>query len=637
MIRKALLYTTLISLFTIAAFSASPGSVRINSIETYTREDGLIVKLKGTGKIEFRLDPGYYENNRFILYGDMPDTYCRVNGRMIWKCLTPPDKRIESIVLAQHSLSPPVTRLVFRMKEETYPDVREDGNTLIITFPPHKPEPSQIPLADRIVTIRSEGETLGRILMLLFEQYGANFIVEDGVDVNRKITLNLKDVPLKVALKELLDSLGYQFQEIDGGIIKIKPKKREGESQGTLPAQQNEVKPKPTRISVRTFHLQHISANKAVQIMSGVIPEGIRYTGDDDTRTVILSGDEGKIAELSPLVEKLLRSIDLPSAKPIKVKEEKPEISSEIVKINYTNPEKLRDILTSLLSPLGRIEAYKEGGDKGKTGRDTGSGTQAKSGGGYLIISDIPEVISKIRDEVKKLDRPPSQVEIQACIIERNISDENQLGLNWSFGYEKKDLSVQGTSPGETESKGRLNIRYGTLSPTEFKAVLKAISLGSDSKILSNPRITVLERQEAKFHSGDQVGFSKVIIQQGIETVETEFRDLGVVLTVSAEVKDKDNIMLNVDIQVSDLGEMTSGGEPTISTRQAQTRVLVKDGNTLVIGGLTSDRKIKSVEKMPVLGDIPILGRLFSNYKSVSKKTEVIVFITPKVINTPSE
>ncbi|HEX30290.1 TPA: type II secretion system protein GspD, partial [Candidatus Poribacteria bacterium] len=590
------------------------------SIKLSQENGGLVVRLEGSGKMEFLLRPSYYKGDKLVLFGDIPNSYCFVNGRRRWRSLNPPDERVEKVLLAQYTFNPPVTRLVFLLSEEVYPEVRSERCSLILFFPPNEPKGDQ-PIMDKIVTIRSEGETLGKMLRLLFEQYGANFIVEKGVDVNQKVTLNLRDVPLRVALRELLSSLAYRFDGTDGGIIRV-----------TARRSQPQVKPSPqppAGFAVKTFRLKYISPANIIRALSGTLPEGIKVTGDEASRTLILSGDEVGIKRLEPMVRKLIGEIDLPPPEmPVKREiEEKPKPIKRVFKIVYSDPEELKRIFTPLLSTQGKIEAI----TASKGGYEIKQPSNAN--GGYLIISDLPEVISAIGEELKKLDRPAPQVEIRAYIIERTISDEEQMGFSWNFGYRKRKLTLNGRSSEDTRSKGFLNLRYGTLSPAEFNAVLRMISSSSRARVLSNPSITVLEGQQARFHSGDQVGFSKVTIQQGIEMVETEFKDLGVVLTVTPHVKEGKAVMLVIDIQVSDLGELTKTGEPTISTREAQTEVLVRDGETLVIGGLTSERKIRSTGKTPLLGDIPLLKRLFTSHNTTSKRSEVIVFITPRIAN----
>lgn len=601
---------------------------RITSVKLTRKEGGLVVKLEGNGEMRFLLRPSYYKGDKLVLFGDIPNSYCLINGRRVWRSSNPPDERVEEVILAQHSFDPPVTRLVLLLRKEAYPEVRGGSRSLTLFLPPEEPKDER-PIMDRIVTIRSEDESLGRILELLFEQYGANFILEKGVDVNQRITLNLKEVPLKVALRELLDSLGYRFEEREGGIIRVTAKGR----RTVPPSSQAKPTPQPPKLAVKTFRLKYISPANLIQVLSGILPEGVKATGDETSRTIILSGDEGRIKGLEPALRRLIGELDLPPPSP-PVKKEievKPKPVKRVFKVIYSDPEELKRIFTPLLSPHGSIEAVSA--SKGSFETEGPSGIS----GGYLILSDLPEVISSIERELKRLDRPTPQVEIRAYIIERTISDEDQMGLGWDFGYSGEKLSLGGKSPGDTGSKGFLNLRYGTLSPTEFKAVLRMVSSSSRARVLSNPSITVLEGQQARFHSGDQVGFSRVTIQQGIETVETVFKDLGVVLTVTPHVKEGRAVMLDVDIQVSDLGELTKTGEPTISTREAQTRVLVRDGETVVIGGLTSEREIRSEERLPLLGDIPLLGRLFTSHKTTSKRSEVMVFITPMIANPQDE
>jgi len=284
--------------------------------------------------------------------------------------------------------------------------------------------------------------------------------------------------------------------------------------------------------------------------------------------------------------------------------------------------------LTPMLSQGGEIEPLgKSSGTGGAGGSKIGTGVGY---GGYLIVTDTPEVVSQIERDIAKLDLPIPQVEIQVYIVESTLSDEIELGVDWAWMRERKTkISADALS-----TEGTLKLKYGNLPAEEFTAVLTALSTKSDTKLLSCPRITVLENNQAKFHSGDQIGFSKIVIQEGIQTVETVFQDVGIELTASPQVKSNDIISLLVNVQVRDLGEVTPTGEPTISDRSGQTQLLVRDGDTAVIGGLTSDRITENVKKVPVLGNIPVLKRLFSYKKKTKKKTEMTLFITPRIVKT---
>ncbi|RKY04535.1 hypothetical protein DRP77_03585 [Candidatus Poribacteria bacterium] len=729
----------------LAAAQIGRSAVRITSIKLSELPEGLLITVKGTGELKYRTGEADRVKG-FVFYVDILDSLFWVNRKGYWS-VKPRASEVQKVLLAQHSLDPPLTRLALRMSRRISPEVKAEGRVLTVSVPLHAPskpaerrhpasiEPTiekaakkhvrithieiereetetrliiasegrlkpeairsgesdegfalrielrgvslsrgiprtiegappirevelnavgdrcdlrilltrkavyqvdssekglvlsfETPVMDRLVTIRAEEESLGKILMLLFEQYGANFLVDRDVDVNQKVTLNLRDVPLKKALSELLGSLGYSFYETEEGIIRVTVKK---------PVEAKEVKEAPPKLAIRSFKLRYASPQKAVELLKEIVPSDLKLLADDVSGKLILSGEEGKVTAAIPLVESLLKEIDLPVEAPKEtppVEERPPEVVRRVLEVHYSDPEELKRLLQPFLSPIGKLEAFAKGGGKGGASASGSGGTAAEAAkGGYLVVVDVPQAVDAIKRELERLDKPPHQIEIKACIVERTISDESELGLGWSFGYEKGKTSVSVESPVGAEAKGLVGLRYGTLSPTEFAAVLKVITASSEAKILSNPRITVIEGEQAKFHSGDQVGFSKVTIQEGIETVEIEFKDVGVVLTVSAEVKEEDKVLLEADVQVSDLGELTKTGEPTISTREAQTKVLVKSGDTVVIGGLTSERKMKSVEKFPILGDIPLIGRIFNNTKTITKKSEVIVFITPRI------
>ena len=136
----------------------------------------------------------------------------------------------------------------------------------------------------------------------------------------------------------------------------------------------------------------------------------------------------------------------------------------------------------------------------------------------------------------------------------------------------------------------------------------------------------------AIFQSGDEVPYTAVVVSQNVESVATSFKKTGIILEVSARVKSNDMVSLIVVSEVSDISGFTPTGQPRIAKREAETQVLVKDGDTAVIGGLVMERSDETLSKVPVLGDIPLLGRIFSTTNKKNIKSEVTVFITPRIV-----
>ncbi|MFQ6041548.1 MAG: secretin N-terminal domain-containing protein [Candidatus Poribacteria bacterium] len=550
---------------------------------------------------------------------------------------------IHKVTLYTKKGPPPSCKITIQLTKRVFYDISNIDKGLQISF--------ENPVLDRIVTIKSDNESLSKLLFMLFKQYGANIVLDKGVDPNQKVTFNLENVPLKVALNEILDSLGYRYEEVNDGILRIvaksQPPVRLDEDRGVP-----EKSALPPKLETKSFTLQHAPVSKLSEVLQSLISKDGKIIDDERTKSVIIMDTPETLAALGDTMDEIVSELDKEAPeeeKPLLEQSALPEIKfiKRVIKLEYADPEELKKIFTPLLSPAGNIEAFAKSSETGGgtggsvsrsgTGGSGGAGMGTSVGqGGYLIITDTSEIVSQIEREISKLDVPIPQVEIQAYIVEGILSDEIESGVDWSWTRQGTKTEISANALGTEKGSGTLRLSYGNLPAAEFTAVLTALSSKSDTKVLSSPRITVLENNQAKFHSGDQIGFSQITtnIQEGTRTVETIFQDVGIELTVSPQVKSNDTISLLVNVQVRDLGEVTPTGEPTISDRSAQTQLLVRDGDTAVIGGLTSDRIIANVTKVPILGNIPILKRLFSYKKNTKKKTEMTFFITPRIVKT---
>ncbi|MBC8236575.1 type II secretion system protein GspD [bacterium] len=530
---------------------------------------------------------------------------------------------IRKVMLDTEIGPPPSCKITIQLTKRVFYDINNIDGELQVSF--------ENPILDRIVTIKSDNENLSLLLFTLFKQYNANIIVAKDVDVSQKVTFNLENVPLKVALDEILGSLGYKYEEVSGGILRIV----------TIPQPPEIPEEDVKKLETKSFPLKYPPVPELKEELQSLISADGKII--ELPKSIIIMDTPENFAILGNTLDKIVSELDQ------KVPEEKKEQpvlpEKKLIKLNYASPEELKNILTPLLSQDGKIEPFGKssgtdgGGGAGTVGQSAGTGGAGEAGlgasvghGGYLIVTDTLEVISQIEREIAKLDVPIPQVEIQAYIIESTLSNEIESGVDWARIQAKEtEISADALS-----TEGTLRLSYGTLPAEKFTAVLTALSTQSDTNLLSSPRITVLDNNQATFHSGDQIGFSRITtnIQEGTRTEEIYFEDVGIQLEVSLQIKPNDIISLLVNVQVRDLGEVTPTGEPTISDRSAQTQLLVRDSDTAVIGGLTSDRIIESVRRVPLLGNIPILGRLFSHKKNTKKKTEMTLFITPRIVKT---
>ncbi|MFQ5824554.1 MAG: secretin N-terminal domain-containing protein [bacterium] len=263
-----------------------------------------------------------------------------------------------------------------------------------------------------------------------------------------------------------------------------------------------------------------------------------------------------------------------------------------------------------------------------------------------LIIKESPEVLAKMVKLIQELDRPIKQVYIQAEILEISSQDNTELGVEWlwktanvksisgqvgtDFGL-RSDISL-GENNAETSQKAPLPMGDGLgigLLNSNITAVLHALSEVNNLNLLSRPRVTTMDNQQAVIEVGDQIPF-KVLNEFGITSFE--FKDATVQLLVKPHIIDSVFIMLEVAPKADFQNGTTADGTPIIATRKASTKVKVRNGQTIVIGGLIRDSETVTQRKVPLLGSIPVLGLLFKYKKTIKVKTELLVFITPFIL-----
>ncbi|MCH8020882.1 hypothetical protein IH785_13600 [candidate division KSB1 bacterium] len=270
-----------------------------------------------------------------------------------------------------------------------------------------------------------------------------------------------------------------------------------------------------------------------------------------------------------------------------------------------------------------------------------------------LIIKGTPEAIRRMEKLIEELDRPTKQVYIQAEIVEVSATDDKEFGVEWLWknanfrSFQGKvgsdfGLKFNPANAGEnSESSETVPVPFPTGSGlgigilnTDVEAVLHALAETNNVNLLSRPRVVTMDNQEAVIEVGDQIPFKK-LNQFGVTSFE--FKDATVQLVVKPHIIDSEFILLEVAPKADFQNGFTPDGTPIISTRKASTKVKVRSGQTIVIGGLIRDSLIKNQKKVPILGDIPLLGWLFKSTKSTKVKTELIIFITPFILEDEIE
>lgn len=314
--------------------------------------------------------------------------------------------------------------------------------------------------------------------------------------------------------------------------------------------------------------------------------------------------------------------------------------------LNNAIAEELKPSLEKSLSSIGTIEV------------DTRSNA--------LVVTDVPNVVQTIENLIKQLDKETPQVLIEARIIETILDNSKNLGINWTarvtatgskrphtFPFRKvgpKSFFPENQSSSSSDDSGGFpythgfpyattgEFSFGTLNFSQFQMVLEALQSNSETKILSHPRLVTLNNQEAKILVGTRVPIPIYTFNDDTGTYEIsgyEEEEVGISLEVTPHVSPDNKIKLTLHPEVSSITGYTGPNDerPIIDTREASTQVQLRDGETVVIGGLIKQNKIDTVNKVPILGDIPVLGLAFRHKGQSLESTDLLIFVTAKILH----
>ena len=264
-----------------------------------------------------------------------------------------------------------------------------------------------------------------------------------------------------------------------------------------------------------------------------------------------------------------------------------------------------------------------------------------------VLIVGPPHYQDRIRTLVEQLDRPGRQVLITAIIAEVELEDLLALGLRWGrsdvFGAPRDNQLSAGTNFTGTENDFLDGVFDTTVLTSNFNvnALIEALDRDTDIRILSTPRIFTHDNEQADFFDGQDIQFvtdTVTDIQTGNLNQGFDFRQVGITLSARPRITANRDVDLQVNLELSSLGAGTTAtGGQIINKRVTSTRVVVEDGQTIVISGILREQEQAIKRKLPLLGDIPLLGAAFTSIENQTTRSELIAFVRPIVIDNPSE
>jgi general secretion pathway protein D len=376
------------------------------------------------------------------------------------------------------------------------------------------------------------------------------------------------------------------------------------------------------------------------------IRDTTKFVADERTNTVIVLASEVEMARVRQLIDFLDR--ETPRGKE----------KIRVYYLEYADAEEIAKVLQNLPSKDGTQAKGKAAA--GAAGAPLLAGKvniTADKATNSLVITASSDDYTVVEEVIKKLDIPRPMVYIEAVVMEVNAQRDFSLGTQWtaagSTNIGNKEAAVGGgfltensAIPGLTQGILPPGFSFGVFTEAieiagiqfnNLTALVQALKEDRDVNILQTPQILTTENEEAKINVGRNIPFQTQSSTTDNQTFNSfEYRDVGTILKITPHISIERLVRLTIGLEVSAL-ESTTDFRPTTLKRTIDTTVIVDDKSTIVIGGLIEDTTAVSETKVPLLGDIPVLGWLFKFQNKAQQKTNLFIFLSPHVINNPSE
>lgn len=333
----------------------------------------------------------------------------------------------------------------------------------------------------------------------------------------------------------------------------------------------------------------------------------------------------GSIIRIASMAD--IRAEEAEALSMIAARKAQANLKVKVLPVSYADIKKLSDDVSKFLSERGKVV-----------------GDQRTSS---LMITDHDENIERIEKLIKAIDVPPPQVLIEGKIVEATDQFQRQIGVNWSAtGQETKlfnsnkikgrsSIDIAPTTSSAGAAAAQLNFSLGTLDVLgDIDATLSLFETQSQVKVLSSPRIVTLHNEKAEINQSISIPILSETQSTTGTTRTATFKDVSLKLQVTPQITNDASVILDVSVSRSFLGAVADQATQTrpVNTRSAITKVMVRNAQTAVIGGVYQSDQTMGETKVPWIGDIPLLGWLFKNRNTDSNKNELLIFLTPRIL-----
>ena len=401
--------------------------------------------------------------------------------------------------------------------------------------------------------------------------------------------------------------------------------------------------------AVEIIPLKHASATEVVRILTSLEQQDVKAKGaaakiniiaDERSNSVLLGGDRGARKRLRDIISHLDSPVEIGG-------------DTQVVYLRYANAKDLVTVLTGVgQSITAEQKAAQKTAAAGKISVQADEATYA------LVITAPPDVFRSLRSVIQQLDVRRAQVLVEGVIAEVTADKAAELGVQWVFdgsaqnnpvgvvNFAGSGSGLQGllATPPQIGDGLTLGLGNFTSSTFRFGALVRALAGDTSTNILSTPSLVTLDNEEAEIVVGQNVPFlTGQYSNTGGGTTPTnpfqtiQRQDVGLTLKIKPQINEGNAIKLDVQQEVSSIAPTTTGASDIITNKRSiKTSVMVDDGQIVVLGGLISDNLTESEQKVPGLGDIPVLGWLFRYKKTTKSKTNLMVFLHPVILRDPA-
>jgi type IV pilus assembly protein PilQ len=334
-------------------------------------------------------------------------------------------------------------------------------------------------------------------------------------------------------------------------------------------------------------------------------------------------------------------------------------VESRVFRLRYAEPQAASAAVSKVLSERGAVEAF--------SGNSPKAAGPASAKENALIVTDTSARLDRVGAVLEALDGKPRLVAIEAKLVETTLGDDERLGLDWQMRATAMGATLPHTFPfpktaGSGAFTGQSNpnnqvggggpafppgqtfpyalpadFTFGKLSFQEFSVAMELLKQQSSTNLVSAPKVTTLDNQQAEIVVGTVVPiarYERLKDTGSMEITGYDEKKVGVRLVVTPHVAGDSALVLTVSPEISEIIEYRGqfNERPVTSTRSASTQVIMKSGETVMIGGLIKSIDTKVTRKVPLLGDIPLLGLLFRHRTTSTQKVDLMIFITPRLL-----